>query len=193
MENKNEDRILDAALKVVEKHTISGTRMHLIAEEAGMLQSNVHYYYKTKDELMHALQKKVLDKCLEIRAVLNRQAEDTLEAKLDVFIEQKRNFILENTRYDYAEMDFWQQGRIYPDMRKGFADSYAGWRKDIRTMLEDYVPKLPKQMKEYLPAYVVSYLEGATIQYLMDTESFDLDSYFAFGRKMILDAVAPYR
>lgn len=190
---KNEDRILNAALKVVEEHTISGTRMHLIAQEADMLQSNVHYYYKTKDELMYALQKKVLDKCLEIRAELNAQAEDTLEAKMDVFIEQKKNFITENQRFDYAEMDFWQQGRIHPEIKKRFADSYAGWRKDIKDMLETYVPKLPLPMKEYLPAFFVSILEGATIQYLMDEESFDLDSYFANGKQMILDAVAPYR
>lgn len=190
---KNEDRILDAALKVVEKYTISGTRMHLIADEAGMLQSNVHYYYKTKDSLMQALQKKVLDKCLEIREELNEEAEDTLESRLDVFIKQKKNFILENKEYDYAEMDFWQQGRISETMRQGFADSYQGWREDISKMLETYVPDLPQNMKQYLPAYIVSFLEGATIQYLIDPESFDIEQYFAFGKKMILDAVEPYQ
>ena len=41
-----EERILKAALKVVNEVTINGTRMHLIAEKAGMVQSNIHYYYK---------------------------------------------------------------------------------------------------------------------------------------------------
>ena len=62
-----EDRILEAALYTVESHTISGTRMHLIAEEAQMVQSNVHYYYRTKEALLLALNKKVLDTCYNIR------------------------------------------------------------------------------------------------------------------------------
>ena len=45
---ETEERILNAALKVVNDVTISGTRMHLIAEKADMVQSNVHYYYKNK-------------------------------------------------------------------------------------------------------------------------------------------------
>ena len=47
-----EKTILDAALEVVARETISRTRMHLIAEEAGMSQSNLHYHFKTKDDLL---------------------------------------------------------------------------------------------------------------------------------------------
>ena len=50
-----EEKILNAAFRVVDRHTISGTRMHLIAEEAKMVQSNLHYYFKTKQDLMLAL------------------------------------------------------------------------------------------------------------------------------------------
>ena len=158
-----------------------------------MLQSNVHYYYKTKDDLMLALQDKVLDKCHEIRDELSAKADDTLESQLDVFIGQKKNFILENKRYDYAEMDFWQQGRINEEMRKRFADSYCGWRNDILDMLDRYVPKLTSSMRQYIPAYVVSFLEGATIQYLMDSDSMDIDGYFEFGKQTILNILKPYR
>ena len=37
-----EEKILNAAFRVVDRHTISGTRMHLIAEEAKMVQSKLH-------------------------------------------------------------------------------------------------------------------------------------------------------
>ena len=47
---ETEERILNAALKVVNDVTISGTRMHLIANKADMVQTNVHYDYKTKQE-----------------------------------------------------------------------------------------------------------------------------------------------
>lgn len=96
---KNEDKILKAALAVVKEHTISGTRMHLIAE------------------------------------------------------------------------------------------SFEGWRKEIRGMLQKYEPELSDKANECLPYQIVSYLEGATIQYLVDEKRIDLDAYFEFGKKMILTII----
>ena len=57
IEKNNEEKILDATLRVIESHTISGTRISLIAKEADMLQSNVLYYYKTKEEILVAMQR----------------------------------------------------------------------------------------------------------------------------------------
>ncbi|WP_294403269.1 TetR/AcrR family transcriptional regulator [uncultured Clostridium sp.] len=186
---KSEEKILEAALEVVRDYTISGTRMHLIAEKAGMVQSNLHYYFKTKGELMSALQKKVLYKCLELRESLDNNQNDTLEAKLDVFIEQKKAFIMKYREYDYAELDFWVQGRINKDSKEGFAKSFEGWREEIRQMLEEYAQELSEKTKECFPYQIVSYLEGATIQYLIDEGRFDLDEYFEFGKKMIIKMI----
>lgn len=186
---KKEPRILDAALTVVRKYTISGTRMHLIADEANMLQSNLHYYYKTKDDLMHALQNKVLEKCLSLRDMIKKEADDSLESQLEVFIEQKKQFILHFREYDYAEVDFWVQGRIHPEMKREFARSFAGWRDGIGEILDKYAPALSVAEKQYFSAIMVSYLEGATIQYLTDEECFDLEEYFAYGKQMLLNAL----
>ena len=190
---KNEERILEAALKVVEDHTISGTRMHLIAKKAEMFPSNIHYYYRTKDELLLALQQMVLDKCLNLRADIRVHSKDTLESQLDVFIGQKKAFIMEYREYDYAEIDFWVQGRVNSNIKKGFADSFSGWREEISQVLEKYIPDFQEEKKVYLSAHIVSILEGATIQYLMDENAFDLDKYFAFGKKMILNMIKEYQ
>lgn len=186
---KNEEKILKAALDVVRDYTISGTRMHLIAEKAGMVQSNLHYYFKTKSELMFALQKMVLNKCLKLREHYGINKKETLEEHLDVFIAQKKAFIIRYKEYDYAEIDFWVQGRINKDIKAGFAESFECWRSEIRQMLEKYTPQLSEETKEYLPYQIVSYLEGATIQYLIDEKKFDIDKYFQFGRNMILNAI----
>ena len=186
---KGEEKILEAALAVVREYTISGTRMHLIAEKAGMVQSNLHYYFKTKSELMFALQKKVLDKCLELRQIYSKGRKETLEEQLDVFIAQKKAFIMKYREYDYAELDFWVQGRINKEMKTGFAESFQVWREEIRQMLEKYVPELSKNTKDQLPYQIVSYLEGATIQYLTDEKRFDLNQYFEFGKNMILRCI----
>lgn len=187
---KNEERILSAALAVVKEHTISGTRMHLIAEKAGMVQSNLHYYFKSKRDIMYALQKKVLEKCLELRErYRNNMESDTLENELDVFIAQKKDFIIKYREYDYAEMDFWVQGRIDEETRLRFAESFSGWRTEIKMMLEKYAHNLSDESKKYLPYMIVSFLEGATIQYLIDENLFNLDNYFEFGKKIILKSI----
>ena len=190
---KNEERILEAALEVVEDYTISGTRMHLIAKKAEMFPSNIHYYYRTKDELLLALQQKVLNKCLKLRADIRAHSKDTLESQIDVFFEQKKAFIMEYREYDYAEIDFWVQSRVDSNIKKGFADSFSGWREEIRQVLEKYIPDVPEEGKVYLSAHIVSILEGATIQYLMDEKSFDVDKYFTFGKKMILIMINAYK
>lgn len=189
MDEKPEDKILDAALDVVIENTICGTRMHLIADRAGMVQSNLHYYYKTKNDLMLALQKKVLKRCLELRDRLKVDAKNTLEGQLDVFIKQKLEFILNEQEYDFAEIDFWVQGHINPEIQTAFASSFEGWRQEIGAMLDKYAPDIPAVKRNYLPYLIVSTLEGASMQYLIDKDKFDVTEYFEFCKSVILKAI----
>ena len=106
-EEPTKEVILEAALDVIEDRAISGTRLRLIAERANLFQSNIHYYFRSKRELLLAVQKKVLNRCIEIRSALEQEAEDTLDAQLNVFIRQKVEFIRNLRKYDYAEIDFW--------------------------------------------------------------------------------------
>ena len=186
---KTEDKVLDAALRIVKDKTISGTRMHLIAEEANMVQSNVHYYFKTKNGLMIALQKKVLNRCIELRKKLSMDCEDTLESHLDTFFQQKLDFILDEKEYDFAEIDFWIQGRINEPMRKEFCKSFDGWREEIGVLLDRYVPELSKEKRVYIPYMLVSMLEGGSLQYLIDEGNVDIREYFDFCKKQVLKAI----
>lgn len=182
-------RILSAALDVVNKETISGTRMHLIAENAQMVQSNVHYYYKTKNDLLLALQKHIFEECYEIREEEKSMSQDNLESQLDIFINQKRKLILEKKQYDFAEMDFWVQCKINEDVHENFVNNYDTWRKEIRDILRKYCPDLDKKSIELLPFLMISVLEGATIQYFINKTNFDLDEYFDFSKQMMLNHI----
>ena len=53
--NTTVDKILEATARQLMKKSLSGLRLRAIAEEAGVVNSNLHYYYKTKDELLEAL------------------------------------------------------------------------------------------------------------------------------------------
>jgi len=182
-------RILNAALDVVNRETISGTRMHLIADQARMVQSNVHYYYNTKSELMLALQDYIFEECYDIRRKEKKHSKDNLESQLDVFINQKKRLILNKHKYDFAEIDFWVQSKINEEVHQNFADSYDKWRREIRAILDQYCSNLDDKSKEVLPYTLVSLMEGATIQYFINKHNFDIDSYFDLCKQMMLNQI----
>lgn len=184
--DKTPERILDAALDVIGEKTISGTRMRLIADKAGLFQSNIHYYYKSKRDLLLAVQKKVLRRCIDLREIDRREriGED-IDSQLNVYINQKKEFILNSSQYDYAELDFWVQARNDASMQEEFCISFANWRQEISDTLEAYAPRMTEENRSLCAALFVSMLEGATIQYLMEPEVFDLDRYFELGKQML--------
>ena len=54
--NPGKYKIVDAAFRVVGRETIAGTNMRMIAEEASMTPSNLHYYFNNMDEILGILQ-----------------------------------------------------------------------------------------------------------------------------------------
>lgn len=181
-----EEKIIQATLDVIEEKTISQTRMRNIAEKAEVYQSNLHYYYKSKKELLLVAQKKVAMRCIEIRQEAKENSEDTLESQLDVFLNQKMIFIKKEPKYDYAEIDFWIQSRFDQDFREEFKRSFYGWRKELQDLIERYAPHFEKDKQILLASIIISLLEGATIQYLIDSEAFSVEAYFAYCKAMIV-------
>ncbi len=173
-----EERILEAALDVVQEHTISGTRIHLVAQRAGLFPSNIHYYFKSKRDLLFAVLTRLHARCLDIRADIRKQTDNTLEAQLEVFFEQKKQFILHETKYDYAEVDFWTQTHLDEEVRARFVASFAQWREEIARVIARYCPHVSHEKRDFLSALMVSMMEGATLQYLVDANAFDLEEYF---------------
>lgn len=186
MERNAKDKILDAALDVVADKTISGTRMHLIAEYADMVQSNVHYYFKTKEDLLGALQDKVQEDYIEFRRDAVKAKKDTLQEQLHVFFQQKMEMITTRPQYDYIELDFWVQSRCDEKIKDKLCKIFIKWRGDVRKMLKKYIPEEDEAKISLVSTIVISMLEGATIQYLLDEGCFDLNEYFEQCEKMIV-------
>lgn len=187
-EESTEERILDAAFDVLEEKTLSGVRMALVAEKAGLFQSNIHYYYKSKHELLLAVQKKVLRHCIELRRALGG-ADGALETQLEAFWGQKKDFILKEPKYDYAEIEFWAQARVDEAMRAEIRAAFANWRREIETMLARFAAHMPEGRRKLLAAVMVSMMEGASVQYLAEPAAFNLDEYFAYCGELVLREV----
>lgn len=190
MEESTEERILDAAFDVLQERTISGVRMALVAERAGLFQSNIHYYYKSKHELLLAVQRKVLRHCVELRRALGG-TEGTAQEQIEVFWGQKKNFIQKEPKYDYAEIDFWSQARVDEAMRAEVRAAFANWRREIEAMLARLAVWMPEKRRGLLAAVMVSMMEGATMQYLLHPGAFDLDSYFSYCTELVMKEITP--
>lgn len=185
-ELSTEEKIIQATLDVIEEKTISETRMRCIAEKANVYQSNLHYYYKSKKELLLEAQKEVAKRCVELREEEKKNAKNNLESQLDVFLNQKLIFIKKEPKYDYAEIDFWIQSRIDEDFKEEFKRSFFGWRRELQTLIETYANHIEKEKQLLLASVIISLLEGATIQYLIDKEAFSVDKYFTYCKELII-------
>ncbi|NLK36068.1 MAG: TetR/AcrR family transcriptional regulator [Gracilibacteraceae bacterium] len=191
MANEVTNKILDAAFEIVAKNKISGTRMHLIAKKAGVVQSNVHYYYPTKNDLLIALldriQKRFTEKRMNSVDLENKSYEENLHG----LFHEKKDDILNHKKIDYLQFDFWVQGTADPEIKAKFVDAFNIWRNDITEVLNQ-IPGFPEcksdqcKMLSYL---IVSIMMGASMQYLIDERKFNLDDYFATAEKMVLDFV----
>ena len=183
--NPGKDKIVDAAFRVVGRETIAGTNMRMIAEEASMTPSNLHYYFNNMDEILGILQKKVMDEGIIFRAKCDEQHKPkSVDDALDIFFLQKMDFILREKEYDFLHMDFWQQAHINEEIRKDIADSYKIWREEIRqTIIEPFAPQMSEFNKGLLTYTLISMMQGASIQYHL--ESFDLSGYFSYCKYIV--------
>ncbi len=187
MKNKaTEQKIMDAALDVVAEKSISGTRVHLIAERAGIVQSNLHYYFKTKEDLMMAVLEKMLQGFYDNRKNLMAKTQPNLREKLNSFFTQKKRIIRTESRSEFIEMDFWSQSRVDDCVKQIFGRSHALWRNHVVQTMDEYVPDLPEEKKKLLAATTVSMMMGAAVQTLVNGDAFDLDDYFDLCLKMLL-------
>ncbi|MFN8354269.1 MAG: TetR/AcrR family transcriptional regulator [Spirosomataceae bacterium] len=95
IDSHTKEKILVAAEKVFHAHGFKGTRTSLIAEEAGISRTMLHYYYSTKEALFQAVLthtlnavfthiKRVLEPDMSLEALVNHLVDvvaDLLEEK----------------------------------------------------------------------------------------------------------------
>ena len=108
----------------------------------------------------------------------------SLPERIGVFWGQKREFIVNDQRYDFAELDFWVQARVDEAVKAAFVDSFRVWRGKIANMLKEF--KVPDERAEMLAAVMTSMMEGASFQHLIDPAAFDIDAYFDYCTQMVI-------
>lgn len=187
MEKDVDKRILKAALEVVSKEKISGTRMHIIAKEANMSQANLHYHFSTKNDIMVALLNSIQEEFSKGRKNYIDTEAKTVTENIQGFFEQKKDDILINKKMEYAQIDYWVQGTVNEEIRTIFQNTFNIWRKSIEeTFSKEEQEGIDDKTMRNIPFVMVSLMLGASLQYLIDEGKFDLDDYFQVAEEMIL-------
>lgn len=188
---ETEEKILEAAFKVVDRYAISGTRMHLIAKEANLVQSNLHYYFKTKQDLLLALLQYIQKYFSETRQAVLEHKQGTLEEGMKGFFDQKKEIILNSPEYDRVQLDFWRLSQADEKFATPFFQFYDRWRKDIFQVLKFYSPEIEDSRIWLVSCIMLSMMMGASLQYLESEEVFDLNTYFEACIDMIMKYLNP--
>ena len=181
------EKILDAAMEIVSKEKISGTRMHMIAKEANMSTANLHYHFSSKNDILISLLDKMQEEFSNDRKNYISLENKTVGENIRGLFDQKKNDILNKKEFDYTQIDYWVQGTVNEEIRLKFENTFDIWRDSIREVLSKGEQIGDKDQKYYnmLPYLTVSLMLGASLQYLTDQGEFDLDEYFEIAEKMI--------
>ena len=175
--NETQTRIINAAFKVVDTFSVSGTRMHLIAEEAGFSSAALHYHFKTKDELMQAL----LDYIHDVYGVTRKNklshSPKNLEGQMSAFLTQNENYTIREPEYFRVQMDFWGMCHSNNAIHDSIRNSYNNWYEDILSMLNCYVPEANTDDLAFVARSLVALMIGFSVMYLADERSFDLKEF----------------
>lgn len=179
--------ILDAAMKVIAREKISGTRMHMIAKETDRSQANLHYYFPTKNDIMIALLDDIQKQFSENRKqYIDLDNKDVFQ-NIRGFFEQKEDDILNNKELDYVQLDYWVQGTVNKEIREKFQKTFNIWRSSIKEVLSKgkFKDGADDDYKDMLTYIMVSLMLGASLQYLIDEDKFDLKKYFDTAEGLI--------
>jgi len=184
-----EQQILNAAMAVIAEKKISGTRMRHIADRAQISQGTIHYYFPTKADLLLAM----LD---EMQAAFDQDRRERLAAgdlkpaeKIYLFFLQQYRILTEYPYLLEVFYDFWGQGIIDPKIRPKVQWMYEEWREDMLAAVQEGIETgdFDPHQAHLVPQLLVSLLEGAALQYLIDRDVLDLEPYIDAANTTVLN------
>jgi TetR/AcrR family transcriptional regulator len=134
---RNETKILEAAEAVFAKKGFSGASTAEIAHKAGVPKANLHYYYRTKQQLYAA----VLDKILAI----------WLDAMDEIKPEAEPADAL--TRYIARKME---SSRLFPEPSRLWAMELIGGARHVQPFLRGRLKRMVREKSAIIQGWVAA-------------------------------------
>ena len=153
--------------------------MRLIAKEANVSQSVLHYYFKSKEDLFIEYTKMLLDRY--VYDIERRYSQsDSPDKKLEAVFDAGKAFCGKQKDLFVAFVDSWELSIRNPAMQKSFAKLYDSIAKLIEEIIEEGIQTgvFRDVRKDSLSVYIIGFMRGTGLQWYMREEPFDLQGLF---------------
>lgn len=188
--NLRRAQLTRAAYKVVGQKGYYEFTIRDIAREAGLSTGLVHYYFKNKEDLLLNLLKEI-NKNMTTILVRNISTVTDPREKLNIFMTQAFNLVINEKDYFYIVIDFWTQVNKNERMKRANIKLFKSYRDECAVIIREGIEKgvFSRVDVEYTAAVIISILQGLIIQYVIDSHAFDYDDFTKKVMKHINDLV----
>jgi AcrR family transcriptional regulator len=171
-------QLLDATAALIAEKGLEGLRTRDIAARAGMNISTLHYYFSTKNELLHALMQDARE---AFKPPLRSAADQEYAQPWDLrsHLAYSMRAFQANTDLAIVLQEFLLRARRDPDARAAFQALLEEWNGKVETIVRNEIGH--GRMRADLDprtgaAVITSFMMGARLQLDVATKSFDLDA-----------------
>lgn len=176
------DQIVEAAYQVLAEKGYEAASIKEIAREAGIASGLVHYYFKSKDELLLEVMKTASKRYGEFIHRLTRGLnQDELPEQLLAAVKQRVDVQPEwyRLRYELFTLAFHS-----PEMRRCVSELFDKGRTGICSILQTILENSDEDKRSALASIMMALSDGLALQKLSDP-NFDLDGAYDLFYQLI--------
>lgn len=180
------ERILDAAFKSIATHGCGAVTLRGIAVEAGVVLSQLNYYYGNKDSLFAAVMKRMQENY--IRVLDERLGEcASLEDQIVSLVEYNESILIENPDTYRNFLEFFNFSMNSSEFQKLVAAFTSNISEMIERRIARYEPeaKVPGEFSAAaVTRFILSASFGIALQHFLDAQNQDVRAGFSIIKTM---------
>lgn len=127
------DRLIGAARRTISRRGFSATRVADIAEEANVSPATIHYYFKTKDEILVRALLWAGEQLLP--PILDRAGSDDAITLIVQYIESTIPYAGVQREEYLLEIDLWSNVRLYPELLPAWESYEERWLAHVTELI----------------------------------------------------------
>jgi AcrR family transcriptional regulator len=186
--------ILNATYKCVSRQGIAEISMRSIAKEAKINQSNLHYYFKSRENLLIEFIKALFER-FKYDITKTLKPSDPPAKKLDSLLQAAMNHLMVEKEMYVVFAELWSFAINSPATQQIFADLYKDIYRFIDTIIMEGIKEgvFKDERKDVIGVIFLTFVEGLGLIWHMRKQSFSVSAQFELFagnlRKMVLREV----
>jgi TetR/AcrR family transcriptional repressor of bet genes len=192
MPDSTVDRTLAATLACISEQGIAAASTHAIAERAGLNQGNIHYHFRSKDQLLLRLLEVLYENS---RENIQELAESDLapRAKLEAIVDLGLDLISRRRDEFVALIAYWAHAMCAgPAWRRAYRRTFENFRTAVKAIIRDGEARgdFKSGSAEMASVILVGIIQGVGLQCAMAPDQVELDTARLWCKEL-LDSLLP--